>query len=141
MVQRPEDYRWSSMGYHVQTNNREGILSMDLGMADWGIKLQERFQKYREFVYETGALDTGKGATLDPKLVKKEQKKGYRLTAVDRLRYRTRYFTDSGIIGTKEFVASHAKKFHDHFACKGEKKPQKVEGLEGMFSLKRLSET
>ncbi|MDD2219055.1 MAG: hypothetical protein PHO79_02860 [Desulfoplanes sp.] len=123
------------MGYHVQSNNREDVLSMDLGMADWGIELQERFQKYREFVYETGALDTGKGATLDPKLVKKEREKGYRL------RYRTRYFADSGIIGTKEFVASHAKKFHDHFACKGEKKPQKVEGLEGMFSLKRLSET
>ena len=141
MVQRPEDYRWSSLGYHVQTNNRENVLSMDLGMADWGIELRERLQKYREFLYETGALDTGKGATLDPKLMKKEQKKGYKLTAADRLRYRTRYFTDSGVIGTKEFVARHSKKFHNHFACKQEKKPRKVEGLEGIFSLKRLSET
>ncbi|MBM9520913.1 hypothetical protein JWG39_13925 [Desulforhopalus vacuolatus] len=61
MVQRLEDYRWSSLGYHVQTNNREEALSMDPGMADWGIELRERFQKYREFVYETGALDTRKG--------------------------------------------------------------------------------
>ena len=140
IVQRPEDYRWSSLGYHAQTNNREGVLSLDLGMANWGIEPGDRFRKYREFVYETGALDMGKGATLDQKLVKRERKKGYKLTAADRLRYRTRYFTDSGIIGTKEFVARHAKKFRDHFACKREKKPRKVEGFEGMFSLKRLSD-
>jgi REP element-mobilizing transposase RayT len=140
IVQRPEDYRWSSLGYHVQTGNSAGFLSLDLGMAEWGIEVEKRFQKYREFVYETGALDTGKGARLDPKMVRKERKKGYKLTAADRLRYRTRYFTDSGVIGTKEFVARHAKKFHDHFACKQEKKPRKVDGLEGIFSLKRLSE-
>jgi len=61
MVQRPEDYRWSSMGYHVQTNNRDGALSMDLGMADWGIKLRERFQKYQESSMKPGHWTRGKG--------------------------------------------------------------------------------
>jgi hypothetical protein len=97
IVKRPEDYRWSSLGYHLQTRNRGGFLSLDLGMAEWGVKPGERLQKYREFVYETGALDTGKGARLDPALVKKERSKGYKLTTADRLRCRTRYFTDSGI--------------------------------------------
>jgi REP element-mobilizing transposase RayT len=139
IVKRPEDYRWSSLGYHLQTNNRGDFLSLDLGMADWGIETKDRLRHYREFVYESGALDTGKGARLDKKLVEKERKKGYKLTPADRLRCRTRYFTDSGIIGTKEFVARHSKRFHDHFACKQEKIPRKVEGLDGMFSLKRLS--
>jgi REP element-mobilizing transposase RayT len=139
MVKRPEDYRWSSLGYHVQTNNQAGFLSLDLGMADWGIESGKRLRKYREFVYETGALDAGKGAMLDPKVVERERKKGYKLTAADRLRYRTRYFTDSGIIGTREFVARHSKRFHDHFACKKEKIPLKVQGLDGVYSLKRLS--
>jgi REP element-mobilizing transposase RayT len=139
IVKRPEDYRWSSLGYHLQTRNRGGFLSLDLGMAEWGVKPGERLQKYREFVYETGALDTGKGARLDPALVKKERSKGYKLTTADRFRCRTRYFTDSGIIGTREFVARNSKRFHDYFACKHEKIPRKVEGLEGMFSLKRLS--
>jgi REP element-mobilizing transposase RayT len=139
MVKRPEDYRWSSLGYHVQTNNQAGFLSLDLGMADWGVESGKRLRKYREFVYETGALDAGKGAMLDPKVVERERKKGYKLTAADRLRYRTRYFTDSGIIGTREFVARHAKRFHDHFACKKEKIPLKVQGLDGVYSLKRLS--
>ena len=140
IVKRPEEYRWSSLGYHVQTGNRAGFLSLDLGMADWGVKPMDRLQKYREFVYETGALDTGKGATLNLKLVKGERKKGYKLTAVDRFRYRTRHFTDSGIIGTKEFVAQHAKKFHGRLACKREKKPREIDGLKGVFSLKYVSE-
>ena len=141
MIKRPEDYRRSSLGHHVQAQNRDGFLCLDLGMADWGVEPADRLRQYRQFVYETGALDTGKGAKLDPKLVKKERKKGYKLTAFDRLRYRTRYFSDSGVIGTKEFVARHSKKFHGHFACKREKIPRKIEGLEGMFSLKRLSAT
>jgi len=140
IVKRPEDYRWSSLGYHVQTGNGEGFLSLDLGMADWGVAPKERLQKYREFVYETGALDTGSGATLDPTLVKGERKKGYKLTAVDRFRYRTRHFTDSGVIGTKEFVARFSKQFHDRLVCKREKKPKEVEGLNGIFSLKYVSD-
>jgi REP element-mobilizing transposase RayT len=139
MVKRPEEYRWSSLGYHAQTNNHAGFLSLDFGMADWGIETKERLRKYREFVYETGALDTDKGAMLDPKVVKRERKKGYKLTTADRLRYRTRYFTDSGIIGTREFVVRQSKRFHDHFACKKEKTPLNVQGLEGVYSLKRLS--
>jgi hypothetical protein len=108
-------------------------------MADWGVETGERLRRYREFVYETGLIDAGKGARLDPKVVKKERKKGYKLTAADRLRYRTRYFTDSGIIGTREFVARQSKRFHDHFACKKEKTPLKVQGLDGIYSLKRFS--
>jgi hypothetical protein len=96
---------------HVQTGNRAGFLSLDLGMADWGIEIQNRLQKYREFIYETGALDTGKGTHLDPKMVSKERKKGYKLTVADRLRFKTRYFTDSGVIGTKEFVARNSNIF------------------------------
>jgi hypothetical protein len=141
IVKRPEDYRWSSLGYHLQTSNRGNFLSLDLGMAEWGVKSGDRLQKYREFVYETGALDTGKGARLDQSLIRKERRKGYKLTTADRLRCRTRYFTDSGIIGTREFVARNSKRFHDHFACRHKKIPRKVEGLENVFSLKRLSKT
>src|SRR6056297_1492390 len=139
IVKRPEDYRWSSLGYHVQANNQAGFLSLDLGMADWGVETGERLRRYREFVYETGLLDAGKGARLDPKVVKREREKGYKLTAADRFRYRTRYFTDSGIIGTREFVVRQSKRFHDHFACKKEKTPLKILGLGGVYSLKRLS--
>ncbi|MFH0725916.1 MAG: hypothetical protein V2B19_06130 [Pseudomonadota bacterium] len=53
----------------------------------------------------------------------------------------TRYFTDSGIIGTKAFVAENYLRFKHLFQSKPEKKPKPVTGIDGMYSLKRLSET
>ena len=54
--------------------------------------------------------------------------------------YRTRYFTDSGIIGTKAFVSRFYHIFKDHFSSKHEKRPIGIQGLAGVYSLKRLSE-
>jgi hypothetical protein len=31
IVERPEDYRWNSLGYHIQTGNRNDFLSLDFG--------------------------------------------------------------------------------------------------------------
>jgi len=58
----------------------------------------------------------------------------------DRFRYRTRYFTDSGIIGSKEFVSANYQRFKNLFESKHEKKPKPIKGLDGIYSLKRLSE-
>ena len=57
-----------------------------------------------------------------------------------RFKYFTRYFTDSGIIGTKEFVSSNYQRFKDVFMSKREKVPKRVVGLDGVYSLKRLAE-
>jgi len=35
IVSRPEDYRWNSLGYHVQTNNRDSFLSTDFGLKEF----------------------------------------------------------------------------------------------------------
>jgi hypothetical protein len=57
------------------------------------------------------------------------------------LRYRTRCcFTDSGIIGSKEFVSAHYQRFKHLFVSKLKKIPKPIEGLSGIYSLKRLSE-
>jgi len=61
------------------------------------------------------------------------------MTPMDRLRFKTRYFTDSGIIGTKSFVSRYYEMFKDNFSSKNAKKPKKVTGLNGVYSLKRLA--
>ena len=71
---------------------------------------------------------------------KKSANKEFELSRSDRFRYRTRYFTDSGIIGSKESVAINYQRFKHLFSSKHEKKPRPIKGLEGMYSLKRLSE-
>ena len=61
-----------------------------------GVKsAKERMGFYRRFVYEKGGLIKEMG----------DRSKGLNLSGVDRFRYRPRHFTDSDIIGTKEFVS------------------------------------
>jgi len=144
LVDRPEEYRWNSFGYHVQTNNRDNFLSTDFGLKEFNVKsMKERIRRYRRYVYEAGAVnqpEKGTAKVIDGKVLEKERNKGFELSRSDRFKYRTRYFTDSGIIGSKEFVSTNYKRFKHLFYSKHEKKPRPIKGLAGMYSLKRLSE-
>ena len=145
LVERPEQYRWNSLGYHIQTENKDKFLSTDFGLKEFNAKSRkERIRRYRRYVYEAGALDRPdkmQARVIDPKVVAKERKKDFEINRASRFRYRTRYFTDSGIIGSKEFVSKHYQRFKHLFHSKHEKKPKPVKGLDGMYSLKRLSES
>ena len=131
IVSKPEEYRWASLGYHVQRKNDDRFLSLDFGLMEVGLKkAKERLSDYRRFVYEkAGVRDT-----------EKERKRNFNLNEIDRFRYRTRYFTDSGIIGSKAFVDRVYHQFKHHFSSKHEKRPKVIRGLDGVYSLKRLSE-
>lgn len=132
LVKKPEQYRWCSLGYHVQARNKGSFLSLDFGLREFAVKGgRERLSHYRGFVYAKAGL-TRRG---------EERVRGIDLSEVERFRYRTRYFTDSGIIGTKVFVERVYRQFKDNFYSKHEKRPKVIDGLEGIFSLKRLSES
>jgi REP element-mobilizing transposase RayT len=145
LVERPEDYRWSSLGYHVQSGNRDGWLSLDFGLATGGrMPAQEGLRHYRRHVYEVGAIrpaDKPGAGIIDESVLSKERESGFEMDRVRRFRYRTRYFTDSGVIGTKDFVAEHFRRFRVLIGSQHERKPKPVRGIAGMYSLKRLSET
>ena len=51
-----------------------------------------------------------------------------------------RYYNRRHNIGSKEFVSTNYHRFKHLFNSKHEKKPKPIKGLEGMYSLKRLSE-
>jgi REP element-mobilizing transposase RayT len=144
LVERPEDYRWNSLGYHLQTGDKDGVLSTDFGLTEFNVKSRkERIKHYRRYVYEAGALNRPEkmqASVIDARVVAKERKKDFEITRFSRFRYRSRYFTDSGIIGSKEFVAETYQRFKHLFYSKHEKKPKPIKGLGGMYSLKRLSE-
>jgi len=182
LVERPEKYRWNSIGYHIQTDNKDSFLSLDFGLKEFGpggirsavtsefhragvMNAKERLRRYRRHVYEAGALDrsdkeqapvpssgatpvpssgatgqAGQAKVIDNDTLKKERNKNYEIKRIERFRYRTRYFTDSGIIGTKEFVSNNYRKFKNLFMSKREKIPKPIVGLDGIYSLKRLAE-
>jgi hypothetical protein len=35
IVQLPEDYRWNSLGYHIQTENKDRFVSTDFGLEEF----------------------------------------------------------------------------------------------------------
>ena len=144
IVSRPEDYRWNSLGYHIQTNNRDNFLSTDFGLKQFNVKSEkERIRRYRRYLYEAGAIsrpDKMQAKVIGDRILEKERMRALELSRSDRFRYRTRYFTDSGIIGSKEFVADSYQRFKHLFHSKHEKKPKPIKGLARMYSLKRLSE-
>ena len=148
MVERPEDYLWSSLGYHIQTGNKDDFLSLDFGLKEFGVMTnKERLKYYHKYVYEAGNLDRTNSVAAkltDSDILEKENQKDYqkdcKIRRIDRFMNRSRYFTDSGIIGTKEFVSMNYRRFKDEFMSKREKIPKPVAGLDGIFSLKRLVE-
>jgi REP element-mobilizing transposase RayT len=160
LVERPEQYRWNSLGYHIQTDNKDDFLSLDFGLNEFGaggirsavtsefhsagvLDAEERLKHYRRYVYEAGAVNRSEKPTagvINNSVLAKERKDNFELKRVQRFRYRTRYFTDSGIIGTKEFVSTNYQRFKDIFMSKREKVPRAVAGLDGVYSLKRLVE-
>lgn len=77
---------------------------------------------------------------IDEKVLEAERANEFHIGRVQKFRYRTRYFTDSGIIGTKSFVAENYQRFKQLFQSKHEKEPKPVTGIDGLFSLKHLSE-
>ena len=141
IVEKPEDYRWNAIGYHVQTNNKDGFLSLDFGLKEFNVlDADERLRLYRKFLYEKGSNTGEKGSQITEKTVEKEIKRNFKISQVDRFKYRTRYFSDSGIIGTKEFVTQNYQRFKHHFQSKNDKIPRLISGLENVYSLKRLTE-
>jgi putative transposase len=145
LVEHPEDYRWNSLGYHVQTNNQDKFLSTDFGLKEFNVKSEkERIRSYRRYIYEAGAVnrpEKGKTRVIGDKILEKERTREFELSRSNRFRYRTRYFTDSGVIGSKEFVSMNYKRFKGVFMSKREKIPKPVTGLDGIYSLKRLAES
>jgi putative transposase len=113
------------------------------GLKEFNVKSEkERIRRYRRYVYEAGAVnrpEKGKTEVIGNKILVKERKREFELSRSDRFRYRTRYFTDSGTIGTKEFISKTYTRFKHQFHSKNEKKPKPVKGLTGVYSLKRLS--
>ena len=120
------------------------FLSTDFGLKEFNVRSKkERIRRYRRYVYEAGSLnrpEKGSVKVIEDKVLEKERSRAFELSKNDRFRYRTRYFTDSGIIGSKEFVSNNYQRFKNLFESKHEKKPKLIKGLDGIYSLKRLSE-
>jgi hypothetical protein len=126
------------------------LLDVDFGLKEWG-EHDARIivRAYREFVYETGAADRDQRAEvigqtekvkrgIDPKTVDRERRRKYQISRGDRFRYRSRYFTDAGVIGSKAFVSEVFDQVKHLLRSKDERTFTPVGGVDGVYSMKRL---
>ena len=77
-------------------------------------------------------IDARSASVIDPRVVANERKKDFEISRISRFRYCTRYFIDSGIIGSKQFVAENYRRFKHLFYSKHEKKSKPIKGPEGL---------
>jgi len=126
VVDDPKDYRWCGYAEAVSgmKRARAGIVQV------WADRIGEggvsaALASHRSLIFGKGASPgTHKGKAIDPKMAEKvlnEQKGELPLAVV--LRCRVRYFTDGAILGSAEFVRSHAARWQVE---RGRKRPPKV---------------
>ncbi len=118
IVEKPEHYRWCSLGYHLGTGNADGFLSTNLGVAEFTSKgYRERLGMYREFVY-------GKGGIGDRSEIKEAEV----------FRRRIRYFSEGLVIGTEKFVKEALAALREKLGLK--RRRRKLLSVSSWLSLK-----
>ncbi|VFQ43011.1 transposase [Desulfoluna butyratoxydans] len=142
IVKRPEAYRWCSMGYHAQTGNRDGFLSLDFGFVDFGVEdPEDRLIRYREYMYHAGSLEKeGKGA-IPRSILENEVAHGFKISGSSLVKGRIRHFTESGVIGSRAFVEATCRRFKNKSFSTRARIPRVIEGGGGLFVVKRVSDT
>ena len=142
IVDRPEDYRWCSLGYRVQQGNKDGFLSFSglFEFEDHEENQKELLRQYRSFVYEVGGeIEKPGQAMIGQDLLKVEKDRDFEIPKSEVLRYRWRYFSDGLVLGSKSFVQSAYTRFSGVVFYKKERKEHATGIAKGIFSLRRLN--
>lgn len=137
LVDRPEDYRFCGLGYHVQAGNRGRFLSLDhLEIASLD---EPPLVSYRRYVYDVGSLDRSDGRRPIPAaVVQKGARSGYRLMKREMFRYRCRYFSESVALGSRAFVKEIHRKLQPYLKTRKGRLPHKIRDLTDLYSFRRL---
>jgi putative transposase len=124
-VEKPEDYRWCSLGYRIQYGNRDGFLAFSglFEFEDHRKDEQELLRLYRSFVYQVGGeIEKPGKATINENLLKFEKERNFELPRSEVLLYRWRYFSDGLVLGSKSFIQTAYARFSGVVFYKKERK-------------------
>lgn len=139
LVDRPEDYRYCGLGYGMRRGTKDGFLNIDISeLLDPD---DPPLVVYRRYVYEVGSVAHPRGKRAIPKVISETgSKERYRVSRALLFRYRSRYFTESVALGSREFVRTVYGKLQLFLKTKMDRDPFKVRGLSGLYSLRRLEQ-
>ena len=142
IVEKPEEYRWCSLGYRIQQGNKDGFLSFH-GLFEFEDHKQdekELLRLYRSFVYEVGGeIEKPGKATIKENLLKLGKDRHFELARSEVFLYRWRYFSDGLVLGSRYFIQSAYTRFSGVVFYKKERKEHATGIAKGIFSLRRLN--
>jgi putative transposase len=124
IVKKPEEYRWSSIGYRVQSGNKGGLLSFD---GIYEEDTQSQTEEYLKTLYMVGVYKD-----VD------EAEKG-KIERQSVITSRLRYLSDGLVIGSKGFIKEIYSRFSG-IIRKKEMKAHKTTISEEIYSLRRIRE-
>ena len=126
IVTKPERYRFSSIGYRVQSGNLDGVLTFEgIGLVtDNNIQAASQSSAYLSMLYSYGHLGQGQQHTPSQPVVN--------------LSRRLRYMTDGVVIGSKAFVMKAYALFGGTIIKKKERKVHKTGVAPDLFSIRKL---
>jgi len=104
VVEKPEDYRWCSMGFRVRAPKSARVLLDSLDETKARGALGEEF--YRLFVYDSGGIPILDKAQIPQSTVAEVNLAQGRLGIKDRFKYRMANFSEGIALGTREFIAN-----------------------------------
>lgn len=138
IVERPEDYRWCSLAYHLGVGN-DGFLSTDFGLGSFSQgSYYERLRIYRRFVYEKGGLEVSGQACISSRILQKERAKDFQISPREIYRRRIRYFTEGLILGSREFVQRVSWQLRELLGLRRKRLPHKLSFQNSLYSFRRL---
>ncbi len=128
MVQKPEDYRWCSLGLRVRSPNRAKKLLRPLSLlpcfgdkdkaAESSLDIEPPFNPlvisensfdhvfpYREFVYKSGGIERSGSAHLWPEIVNEVEAYHGKFGVRDRFRYRLKNISEGIALGNYALIA------------------------------------
>jgi putative transposase len=154
IVQRPEDYRWCSIGYRIYTNNKGNFLNFDGVFSESDLRQlskKELIQEYRYFVYKCGnikrlsiaEIEEGKEfnevkSAIDDEMYRSELMRDFKVPESKIMIGRIRYFSDGLVIGSRKFLKEIYAQFGEEIILKKDRNVYQTGLNRNIFSLRKL---
>lgn len=136
IVSKPEDYRWSSISYRIQSGNKDNFLSFD-GVFDNDDRQTMSF--YRELIYRAGVIAKGNTGEISVAVLEREIVGSFDIPKSEIFKYRVRYFTDGMVIGSRAFIQEAYGKYGGTIIMKKDRKAHKTNISDKVFSLRCIT--
>jgi len=154
LVDKPEDYKWNSMYYHVVGKNKYKWLSLNYANPYDDVhnpinkqhSNNEKLIFYRKYMYQMGNEQHYKKygefvqveRKIPDKIFEDVENNNFQYTFKEQFMHRCRYFSDSLIIGSHDFVKFMHAQYKNKLFEKRIRRFPKMKGFNTIYSMREL---